>query len=82
MEINAAIPYETNKNDYDVRLVFFTSGPSTPSGYYDLAMPNYPQSVGGALFGANSIKTSGGQGMYNSRFTTLNQSNNVFNPFR
>ena len=71
VEINAAIPYETNKNDQDVSLVFFTSGPSTPNGYYDLAMPNYPQSVGGALFGTSSIKTSGGQGKYNSKFTWL-----------
>ena len=69
MEINAAIPYETSGNDQDVNLVFFTSGPSTPDGYYDLAMPNYPQSVGGALFGTSVIKTSGGLGKYNSRFT-------------
>ena len=71
MEINAIIPYETNGNDYDVTLVFFTSGPSTPDGYYDLAMPNYPQSVDGALFGTNSIKTTGGQGMYNSNLLDL-----------
>ena len=62
VKINAQVPYETNGNDNNVDLIFYTSGPSTGSNYYDLAMPNYPQFVGGPLFGTTSIKTLGGLG--------------------
>jgi len=61
VKINAQVPYETNGDDQDVDLIFYTSGPSTAANYYDLAMPNYPQSVDGPLFGTASIKTTGGQ---------------------
>ena len=63
VKIHAQVPYETKIHDHEVDLIFYTSGPSTAANYYDLAMPNYPQFLGGPLFGTTSIKTTGGLGM-------------------
>ena len=43
-------------------MVLFTSGPSTQSGYLDLAMVNYASSKGG-IFGTSAVRTSNGYGV-------------------
>ena len=53
--------YESNGNEYDTALAMYTAGPSTQTGYYDLAAPNYLTTKTG-IFGTANIRTSGGIG--------------------